>query len=903
MSSEILFGLAAIAYIILLFVIAWRGESASRRGKSWINNPWVYTLSLGVYCSAWTYFGSTGRAVSHGFDFLTIYLGPTLMAPLWLFVQKKAIRISRNQNSANLADFLDTRYGKTLRVGLLVTIISLLGTIPYISLQLKAIGLCFSVASKSSASSFFADPVFLIMFLLGFFAILFGSKKLEIQNRHEGLVAAIAFESIVKLVAFIALGIFVCFVLFNGPSDLFNKPAYQNQVDQFFGGMKSQPLSSWAWMILLSMLAVNLLPRMFQAGVVENKEEKHVDHASWGFPLYLFLINLFVIPVAIAGSTLFGNAMDPDTFVFDLPLLEGYNWLAMVVFLGGFSAATGMIIVEAIALGGMLTNNAIMPFVVGLNFKDRDKKNGDLSHKLGLIRAAAIIAVLIISYVYYRYIGQYLPLVSIGLTAFVAISQIAPAYFGALYWKHANLKGATYGMIVGFTFWVITLILPSLSASGLISEDILSNGFFGLEMLRPQALFGLEGLDPIVHGMIWSLGLNTLIFLVVSLNTLPTPVERNFAEIYTQIEAFENTDQAIVWRGTARNADLIALLSRFLNAESVQNLIRTYEHNSGEQINPQSEAKPRFVNFCERTLSGMVGSGSTRVLFSKVLQEEKIRLNHVVEMLAESQKILLSNKELRRQKIELKKAGEALRKSNEQLKVLDSVKDEFLSTVTHELRTPITSIRALVEIVYDNPELEEQERQHFLGTVIKETERLTRLISQVLDLEKYDSGKQKLYFSKFKVGDLLNDALLPLKEAAKEQKIHFEIMPLQLDLELSADKDKLIQVLQNLGSNSLKFCKSGEGKIQVIANQEEGDMIFQVIDNGSGIPSELHEAVFQKFYQAPDQNTRKPKGSGLGLAICHKIIDLHGGRIHLESQPGMGTKVSFTIPVYPTESI
>ena len=902
MSTAWIFGLTALAYLLLLFAIAWRGETAIRRGKRWVESPWIYALSLGVYCSAWTFFGSTGRAASHGLDFLTIYLGPTIMAPLWLFVQKKTIRICKNLNISNLADFLDTRYGKTLKIGALAAFVALVGSIPYIALQLKAIGLCFQVVNPDSEHRGWLNPVLLITLVLAAFTLIFGSRRLESNGCHEGLVSAIAFESVIKLVAFLALGIYVCFAVFSSPAEVLSQSAYRDQIERFFSSDSGRPLSSWPWMILLSMLAVNLLPRMFQTGVLENRNERDVEHAAWSFPAYLFLINLFVIPIAIAGSTLLNKGMDPDTFVFDIPLLEGNLWMAVLVFLGGFSAATGMIIVESMALGNMLTNSLILPGV----FKGMQTSTGsepeNLSLRIYLLRAASIIGVLMLSYGYYEILGKTLPLVSIGLTAFVAIVQLAPAYFGAIYWRNANLNGAWWGMLAGFFLWCYTLILPSLCKAGWLPEIWLDNGPAGISWLNPEALFGLQGVDPIVHGFIWSLGINLLVFVTLSLNTLPEAVERNYAEIYSQLEEFEQSDQAIVWRGSARNADLLTLLKRFLPPEGIAELVRSYEQSSGEKIAEEQQASPRFVNYCERTLRGMVGTGSTRVLFAKVLNEEKVKLSHVLELLTESQKIVLSNRELKKQRLELKRTSEALRKTNEQLTALDAIKDEFLSTVTHELRTPVTAIRALVEIVHDNPDLEIEERQHFLSTIIKETERLTRLISQVLDLEKYDSGKQKLYYSRIAVDELLEEGLRSLKEQAKELNINLQIDCLEQNLECPGDRDKLIQVLQNLVGNSLKFCKPAEGKIWVVAGKDEQNLRIQVMDNGPGIPEHLHTAVFEKFYQAPDQTMRKPKGSGLGLAICRKIIELHGGTIEIKNNAEKGTLVTFYLPQQPLES-
>ena len=362
--------LTSFLYLGLLFAVAYWADWRADKGRSVIASPTVYALSLAVYCTAWTYYGSVGRAAETGIGFLPTYLGPTIAAALWGFLLLKMIRVSKSQRITSIADFIASRYGKSQVLGGLVTVIAILGIVPYIALQLKAISASFSILLQypdivmprdADTVPVWADNAFFVALLLAAFTILFGTRHLDASERHEGMVAAIALESVVKLVAFTTVGLFVTFGLFSGFSDVFQHAQEAGHVKPLLAPAVGGYVS-WFSLCLLAGLAIMFLPRQFQVAVVENSGERQLRRAIWLFPLYLLLINIFVLPIALAGQLRFPDgAVDADTFVLTLPMVYQQEWLALFAFVGGLSAATGMVIVETIALSTMACNDLVMP--------------------------------------------------------------------------------------------------------------------------------------------------------------------------------------------------------------------------------------------------------------------------------------------------------------------------------------------------------------------------------------------------------------------------------------------------------------------------------------------------------------------------------------------------------------
>jgi Na+/proline symporter/signal transduction histidine kinase len=899
--------ITSFAYVGLLFAIAYYGDKRADAGRSIIANPYIYALSLAVYCTSWTFYGSVGRAATSGIGFLPIYLGPTLMAALWWYVMLKIIRISKQNRITSIADFIASRYGKSQALGGLVTIIAVIGIIPYIALQLKAISNTFFIVlqypevmmpDKQSAPLFLGDNTFYIAMLLAAFTILFGTRHLDATERHEGLVAAVAFESVVKLLAFMAVGIFVTFSLYDGFDDIFSRAAQTLELGKLltFGG-ESGGYASWATLTFLSMAAIMFLPRQFQVTVVENVDERHLTKAIWLFPLYLLAINIFVLPIAFGGLLHFpGGTVDADTFVLTLPIAEGRPWLALFAFIGGLSAATGMVIVETIALSTMVCNDLVMPVLLRMKAL-RLTERRDLSGLLLGIRRGAIVLILMLGYLYFYLAGEAYALVSIGLISFSAVAQFAPAIIGGIFWKGGTRAGAVCGLAAGFLVWTYTLLLPSFAKSDWLPITFLSHGLFGTDLLRPQQLFGLSGLDDITHCLFWSMLANIGCYIGVSLVKGPSAAEHGQATVFVDALKHAAGAGSRFWRGSAAVNDLLALLGRFLGPERAREAFAAYARDRGAKSPEALAADAGLVHHTESLLAGTIGSASARVMVASVVDEEPLGLDEVMNIIDEASQVLAYSRQLESKSRELESATNELRGVNRRLQELDRLKDDFISTVTHELRTPLTSIRAFSEILNDNPQLEGEQRAKYLGIVIKESERLTRLINQVLDLSKIESGNAEWHSTEIDMREVIEDSVAAVSQLFKDRDIEVDVRIPDEVPPIVADRDRLLQVMLNLLSNAAKFCEPPHGRVAVALARDGGLLRVDVSDNGIGISQADQDVIFDKFRQVGDTLTQKPRGSGLGLAISRQIIDHFGGRLWVRSRLGEGSTFSFTVPV------
>jgi hypothetical protein len=890
--------LLSFGYICLLFGIAYYGDKRADAGTSVISNPYIYALSMAVYCTAWTFYGSVGRAATSGPNFLTIYIGPTLMFAAGWFVLRKIIRISKTHRITSIADFIASRYGKSQTLGGLVAIIAVIGIVPYISIQLKAISKSFllMIHPLNSAAIMHvpitSDTTFYVALILAIFSILFGTRHLDVTERHEGLVAAIAFESVVKLAAFIAVGTYVTYGVYLGMGDLIEHAKVIPDFDRLVTlGNQPGTYISWGIQIFISMMAILFLPRQFQMAVVENVNEEHLNKAIWLFPLYLFVINVFVLPVALGGLIQFPEGtLDPDTFVLSLPISQNRFVLTMFVFVGGISAATGMVIVETIALSTMISNELAMPLLLrwpSLKFMQRS----DLSGVLLTIRRCSIVAVLLLGYFYFRFTGEFFTLVSVGLISFVAVTQFAPAILGGIFWKGANRLGAICGLVSGFIVWIYTLILPHFVQAGILPTEFESEGLFGIAFLRPYHLFGLTTFDEIAHSVFWSMLFNIGAYVGVSILTQPSAIEHTQAALFVDVFKYSgDKEETLMWRGTASLPDLRSLLTRFLGKTKTEEALASYAAKS--HINWQKDiiADAALVSYIEKLLAGAIGSASARVMIATIVKEEPLGIDEVMNMLDETRQVIAYSHELEKATAELKAA-------NIRLKELDRLKDDFIATVTHELKTPLTSVRSVTEILHDNPNIDIRQRQNFLGIIVKESERLTRLITQVLNFQKLEAGSTDLEFSKIDLIDLINDSVTASNQLLVEKQIRMHVKVPDRVPQIYADHDKLMQVMMNLISNAVKFCSPEKGEITIYLRVKDYALQVDVIDNGIGISKANQAVIFQKFRQIRHEQAGRPAGSGLGLPITKQIIELHKGRIWVESELGQGATFSFTVPL------
>jgi len=637
----------ALVYIGLLFLVASYGDRSARvRDRRW--RMLIYPLSLAIYCTSWTFFGSVGLASRTGSDFLTIYIGPIILIGLCSPLVLRIVRLAKAQNITSIADFIAARYGKGQAVAATVALIAIIGTIPYIALQLKAVSSSLSTilgqmqVTAGGAQSVLEDISLFVALAMAAFAVLFGTRHADATEHQHGLMLAIATESIVKLFAFLAVGVFVTFYMFDGPVALFNQAMARPDTAAVL--TRDPQFSLLVTMTALSFVAIILLPRQFHVTVVENNGDAEIRRAAWLFPLYLVLINLFVVPIALAGMLTFptGN-VDSDMFVLSLPLAAKSELFTLLAFVGGLSAATAMVIVESVALAIMVSNDIVMPLVL----KRREgliSGTENVGALLLRIRRLAIFAILILAYTYYRVAGE-AQLASIGLLAFAAIAQFAPAFFGGLFWRRGTARGALAGMTAGILAWAYTLLLPSFADAGLVSRDLIAHGPLGLAVLRPQALLGLD-LPPLVHGVVWSLTLNVLAYIGFSLAREPTSIERLQANFFVPADLAPMTPSFRLWRSAVTVEELASTVARYLGEERTRTSFESFAHTRRISLDPQHEADIHLLRYAEHLLASAIGGASSRLVLSLLLRKRTVSTKAALKLLDDASAAIHYNREI-----------------------------------------------------------------------------------------------------------------------------------------------------------------------------------------------------------------------------------------------------------------
>ncbi len=882
-------------YLLFLFGVAHWAEK--KRNSKWVNNPYVYSLSLAVYCSAWTYYGSVGIAANSGISFLPIYLGPVMAVPLWIVVLRKIMRISKQHKISSLADFISLRYGNNRFLGALITVVCVFGILPYISLQLKAISETFEIMADEASyvsTNIFDDSTFYIAVLLAVFAAFFGTQATDASEKHRGIVVSVAFESIIKLVFFLIIGVYVTYFLFDGTSDIYNKISITPNFESLTKISGLEAGFDWFFMMMISFIAIFLLPRQFQVSVLENNREKHLKQAIWLFPLYLLLFNIFVIFIAWGGKLTFGNTINAEYFTLLLPLQNDHVFLALLVFLGGFSAVISMVVVSTLALSTMVSNNLIIPYGFLDKFiKGHPDKN---SNYIKTIRRISIFCIIITAYVFYINFSIELSLYSIGLISFVIISQLAPSFFIGLFWNRGSSKVAIIGIIIGFLITLYTLVLPFTIEAFTGIHDFTNHGLFNISALKPYALFGIDFLSPPAHAFFWSMSANVLCYLVFSLTSKGNYRERNYAEMFVDSSNYSSLqDSALVWKGEAYVSDIKNVLNKFLGEDRTQRALNLFFMKYKIPPNTQM-ADARLINFSEKLLTGSIGSASAKILIASAVKEEQVSLVEVLKILKESKETLANNKVLREKSEELSMLALKLKQANEELISKDKQKDEFLDTVAHELKTPVTGIRAATELLMDDDdEMPAEIKTQFLNNMLNDSDRLSRLINNILDFEKLSRGRNQLNIKQNGIRSSIKKAIIGVQQLAVNKGVTI-INDNLVDFKFSYDEDRILQVLTNLISNALKFTEPNKGKIIIECKLINNYVEVYVIDNGKGIPDEDFDFIFDKFYQSKNQNTVKPEGSGLGLAICKQILEQHNGKIWAKKGNKNGATFVFMLP-------
>ncbi len=825
----------SVAYLGVLFAIAFYGDRRADEGRSIIGRGTIYALSLAVYATSWTYYGSVGRAASTGVGFLSIYLGPTIMLALGWLVLRRIIRISRRHRITSLADFVSARYGKSVRLGSLVAAIAVVGVVPYIALQLKAVSNTFEIIRRAPAVTpssalgqvpLLEDTALYVALLLAGFTILFGTRHLDATERHEGMVTAIAFESVVKLVAFVAAGITVTWGLYSGFGDLFSQAEQAGHTELFTLG---DTTGTWVWLNVLSLFAIVLLPRQWQVGVVENVDERHVKQAMWMTPLYMLLISLFVLPIAAAGLLQFGAGGDADTFVLTVPMAAGMDALALLVFVGGLSAATGMIIVETVALSTMVSNSIVVPFLLRRSYKGR------LARLILVTRRLSIVGIMLLGYAYFRLAGESAALVSMGLVSFAAVAQFAPAIIGGLFWKGGTRDGVMAGLVSGFAVWTYTLLLPNFAATGWVPRGFLDEGPFGIAALRPEHLLGITGMDNISHGMFWSMLLNVGCYVVVSLVSRPQAREQAQAVLF--VDALADPTRPRLWRSRVSVQSLHDVLVRSLGHRAAEKALAEVD------IESTKDASPDLVHHVETVLAGAVGAASARMMLTTVAGEEQLGVEEVMEMLDEASQVA------------------ALEERHRLARELhDSVSQALFSMTLHT-----RAVELALQKQGGDPD----------GPVARGITELRSLTQDAL-------AEMRASLFQLRPDALREDGLA---EAIRKQSaaiasregviIAVEAPGYRLPLDDRAEEE-MFRVVQEAVHNAIKH--AGPERIEIRLDEDDDGVIIEVSDDGTGF------------------DPATVSSSGMGLVSMRERMNRLGGGLVIDSSPAGSTTVRAVLP-------
>ncbi len=885
----------AVAYVCLLFLVAFLGDRHTRRTDGgFLRSSFVYTLSISVYCTSWTFYGAVGSATRTGLEFVTIYLGPTLVFIGWWFILRRLVRISHDQRITSIADLLSSRFGKSSYLGVLVTLLAVIAIAPYIALQLKAV--TSSIEAIAGSSEFGRGSLegwdegglaFGVAAGMALFTILFGTRNVDAKEQHHGVVAAIALEAVVKLTALITIGVFVLYTggglgpIFTGAAEA-GLNIYSTET---FG-------DRWLASMLLAAAAVLCLPRQFQVTVVENSDENHLRTASWAFPAYMLAMCLFILPIALYGYTIMPAGSNPDMFTLTLPLAAGQEELALFAFIGGFSSATSMIILESIALSIMVSNHIVVPVMLRFSADESVSDDQGVRRVLLNARRLSIILILFLGFTYFYFTRSSDALAPIGLISFTGVAQFLPAILAALFWREASTKAAIIAISTGFLVWMWSSFIPSFANSSPAVATIMADGPYGISWLRPQALFGLDRLDPLAHAVFWSLFLNTTVLIVGSLVTSQSALEHVQATLFLNTSSRADTPPL---RGSATVDDLLLITRRVLGHQRAFDLFSDEGRQSGMAWK-SLEPSPVFIHRLERELAGAIGAASAHVMLSKVVSGDSVSLEEVMQMADETQQVIEHSQALERTSAQLRATADKLEAANQQLRLVDLQKDEFLSQVSHEVRTPMTAIRAFSEILLTESELDDASTRKFVSTIHKESLRLTSLLDEILDLSALERGERVWESQPIDAEESLEQALRVCDALARQNGTIMRSEERVAKAIVSAESDRLCQVLINLISNAIKYNDAQDPVVVIRTHVHGNNYCIEVSDNGTGIPPEEHHRIFDKFYRGRVGEAAPYSGAGLGLPISREIIRRMAGRLELVASVA-GACFRITLPL------
>ena len=916
--------LIVLLYVGGLFLVALWTERKIARGLNPAGNRWVYSLSLAVYMSSWTYYGSVGLAARSGLAFLAVFLGTTLGALFWWAILRKLVRIKNARRITSIADFISARYDKSQGLAILVTVVALIGITPYISLQLKAILDSFAIIAlpEGESPTWIAGNVdFIVVGLMVLFTIMFGVRRLDPTERHQGMVMAMAVECLVKLAAFLAAGVFVTFFLFDGMGEIFQRliaTPYRHLLS--LGENSPTSYLQWFNLMLLSLFPFFLLPRQFHLAVVENSSEEHIRTAIWLLPLYMLLINIFVFPIAAGGLLLGFPAEAGDTFVLALPLASGKPWLATLVFIGGFSAATGMIIVSTMALSTMVTNHLLLPII------ERIGPFFFLRRHLLQCRWAVVILILLLGYGFERQVGDSYKLVAMGVISFTAVLQFAPVFLGGLFWRGGNRTGALLGLGAGFVIWYYTSLLPGFVRGGWLSQTLLVNGPWGISLLRPEHLFGISGLDPVSHGVFWSLLFNIGLYLLGSFCANQSQTEQALAEEFVGVLTSPAAplrhplgENFIPLAGKCEEAR--QLLCRYLpevKAEEVLgDCLRSAAIEGKARISITELAD--FHAEIEKRLAGSIGTASAHEavikgielterearelaeIYAQILTNLRItpgELREKVDFYQEREALLASHTgELEKQVQELDwqiaEREKAEKERERHAALLEEAFQEIESvsySISHDLRSPLRGIDGFTRILLKDfshrlpPGMEEhlqkiRSNSQQMGQLIDDLLTYMRLVRKPINKQTVD------------LESLVGRVFEELRRAKPEMRAELVVGKLP---PCHADPVQLHAVWTHLLDNAMKFSSGRDTpRIEVDSRQRNGQTVYWVRDNGIGFDMRYADKLFGVFQRL--QRDNEFEGSGVGLATVQRIIQRHGGRVWAEAEVDKGATFYFTL--------
>jgi signal transduction histidine kinase/ActR/RegA family two-component response regulator len=926
--------LAIAVYVLALFAVATWAERRSRRtggtpapGRRFAALP--SALVMTVYCTSWTFYGSIGSAANSGILFLTIYFGPTLCAILWWFGLRRLIRIRDRRRITSISELVASRYGQSQGLGALVTVMAMVGIVPYIALQLQAVNGSFELLATPIEGAGAIDALLhehfglLIVVLVVLLTIGFGVRRLDVTERHPGMMSVVVAESAVKLVAFLAAGIFIVFGLFDGPGELVARATAADSEVQ--AAWTAPSFVTWTTFLILAGSAIVLLPRQFHVAVVECRDERTVHTAQWAIPLYLLAINLFVLPIAWAGLLMGYPASEADFFLLRLPVDAGRTGLSVLVFLGGLSAAFGMITVSAMAMATMISNTLLLPLA------DAVPRLAWIRRRLLLARWVVVAAFVAAGHAFHVKLGESYMLLSMGMMSFAAILQFAPAIVLGLFWRGGNRVGAAWGLGAGFAAWLYTLMLPAIARSGWIPDGWIEAGPFGLEMLRPYGLLGITGLDPLSHAVFVSMAINISGYVLGSLSVTTTANEARQAREHVDVLGGALLDTRIdtgpdeVGLAERRRRMLAAVIPFVGEAEGRRMIDEAVAAVGLAEAGTTSLAGTAdIMQLVERRLSGTVGPAAAyRAIWNAGILDEAEQARLAGTLADAMERLDLSPQELWRRisefedrEVVLERQAEALERevdarTAELRAALDEIgaardvaeaanraKSNFLANMSHELRTPMTAIVGFTDLLASDPggAIDPAERRAMLESLRRNGDHLLAVINDVLDLSRIDAGAMTVELRETDPAAILEDVERLLRPNAESKGIE-----LVVDIDGSVRGDvwtdpvRFRQIVINLVGNAIKFTEVGRVTVRAVRSDDSDAIEVAVSDTGIGMTREQAEGVFQRFRQADESMSRRFGGTGLGLAISRELAELLGGDIEVTSEPGAGS--TFTVRI------